>query len=617
MKRLNLAKYTLIAATMATGVFSSCNDFLTLYPTGQITEEEFWEDKEDLNNVVASVYKQMGNSSTVSRMIIWGEMRSDNIVVNDVSHTNEVDRRNAILYPTDASYEWLDFYRTINYCNTVLAHGDEVLQKDPSFSKENWDAIKAEMIGVRALNYFYLVRAFKNVPYVENAITTDDGVNSLPQGVMEPVALLDTLITQVTEHKDKARTKFGSLRENKGRFTRLAMYSLLADMHLWRGSMLAPHGTAKKDTARAKATADFEAVKTYADYIIKSVGDERRSLGLYDGEAGGDATTTRRLLTKYPIASNFAFFFGTLSDPTMQKFSAFVNSGIFGSGNQFESIFELQYDGVNNVNSPLSTYYFATGSSQGPKIYAGDPATFSMLTNTKDANGVRGFCFTDLRFPATFHYVATNQTVFPIVKYTATNVDFIGTPINVINANSPAPSYTFRATSSSTAGWSIYRLPEVMLMKAEAIARLGLMSAPSATDMLEANTLVNAIFARSNPGAVPSNESEYAGAAFQNYVTARMRHDATVYNTADALLTAVYNERQREFIGEGKRWFDIVRYAEGQGTTSNILTSIGFSRTLRTRLRLMDALYNPIYENQIKANPKLVQNPVWVTAESN
>lgn len=615
MKRINLAKYTLIAATMATGVLSSCNDFLTLYPTGQITEEKFWEDKEDLNNVVSSVYKQLGNSGTIGRMIVWGETRSDNVTVNDVSRTNEVDRRNGILYPTDNSYEWLDFYKTINYCNTVLAHGEDVRRRDPSFSQDSWEAIKAEMIGVRALSYFYLLRAFKSVPYVEVSITTDEGVRSLPQKATETVVLLDTLIAQVTEHKDRARTTFGSVADNKGRFTRLAMYSLLADMHLWRGAMLAPSGS-KKDTARAKATADFEFVKTYADYVITTIAEERKKLGFPVGEVAPDATTTDRLLAKYPLSSN-RLFFRHLTDPTLIRYSAFVNTSIFGSGNHSESIFELQYDGINNVNSALATYYYEIGSSVGPKYYAGDPQLFSALTNTNNADNARGFCFTDLRFPSTILYTEANQTSFPIIKYQAQDVTSINTPINVITTSAPAPTYSLRSsTASSRAGWVIYRLPEIMLMKAEAIARLGALSTPSAQDMLEANNLVNAIFARNNPSAVP-NTSEYSAETFNNYRTPRLRHDATVYNTPQNLLTAVYNERQREFIGEGKRWFDIVRYAEGEGTPVNILNAIGFSRTLRTRLRLMDALYNPIYESQLKISPELKQNPVWVTTGTN
>ena len=44
MKRKNIL--TAIAGScLVLGGLTSCEDFLTLYPTNQITEEQFWEDK--------------------------------------------------------------------------------------------------------------------------------------------------------------------------------------------------------------------------------------------------------------------------------------------------------------------------------------------------------------------------------------------------------------------------------------------------------------------------------------------------------------------------------------------------------------------------------------------
>ena len=79
----------------------------------------------------------------------------------------------------------------------------------------------------------------------------------------------------------------------------------------------------------------------------------------------------------------------------------------------------------------------------------------------------------------------------------------------------------------------------------------------------------------------------------------------------------MYNERQREFVGEGKRWFDIVRQAEFTNDAQTTLTTyINLPSTTRNRLKKLWSLYNPINLDEMKINGveyggKLVQNPVW------
>jgi hypothetical protein len=63
-------------------------------------------------------------------------------------------------------------------------------------------------------------------------------------------------------------------------------------------------------------------------------------------------------------------------------------------------------------------------------------------------------------------------------------------------------------------------------------------------------------------------------------------------------LTLVYNERQREFIGEGKRWFDIVRQAEITNNPTDVLNSyISLPTTVKNRLKQLYSLYVPIHND--------------------
>lgn len=59
---------------------TSCEDWLTVYPQNKVVEEEFWEDKNDLEGVRYGAYHQM--ASTVRRLAVWGDLRSDSYNLN-------------------------------------------------------------------------------------------------------------------------------------------------------------------------------------------------------------------------------------------------------------------------------------------------------------------------------------------------------------------------------------------------------------------------------------------------------------------------------------------------------------------------------------------------------
>lgn len=80
-------------------------------------------------------------------------------------------------------------------------------------------------------------------------------------------------------------------------------------------------------------------------------------------------------------------------------------------------------------------------------------------------------------------------------------------------------------------------------------------------------------------------------------------------------------ERQREFIGEGKRWYDLVRFALRRGNTADMLAILckkygSGSKAVQAKLADMQALFSPVYNNEIKNNNWLYQNGVWSVNET-
>ena len=85
----NLAMVAVIAP-MGAGMLAGCSDFLDVEPQNVITLEQFWNEETDVKNIIAGCYSGMASYGMISRMMIWGEFRSEN-VINNGSITKDVN----------------------------------------------------------------------------------------------------------------------------------------------------------------------------------------------------------------------------------------------------------------------------------------------------------------------------------------------------------------------------------------------------------------------------------------------------------------------------------------------------------------------------------------------
>jgi starch-binding outer membrane protein, SusD/RagB family len=143
-----------------------------------------------------------------------------------------------------------------------------------------------------------------------------------------------------------------------------------------------------------------------------------------------------------------------------------------------------------------------------------------------------------------------------------------------------------RLPSENDANVIEYRYAEVLLMKAEALVEKGAVQ--------EVNDILSLISDRSSGMYEPLGDIEN-------------------------LRSAVLAERAREFAGEGKRWFDILRYARRNNyqrknfIINMILANAGVQQRPILESRVTDVMsyYLPIPEKELIYNPKLVQNPYY------
>jgi hypothetical protein bacD2_14755 len=614
------------AVVVLGGGMTSCEDYLTLYPTTSITEEEFWNTRNDVNNVRASAYYQL--TQCTGKILAWGEFRSDNVELSDMSKANYRYMQEAVLQPSENLYDWSAFYKGINFCNKVLEHGQQMVDKgtDPSFTNIEWQPMKAEMVSLRALYYFYLVRSFRNVPFVRHSISTDAEALVAREKAVPGQVIMDSLIHEVEAVLPTAAINYGRNSSNKGRWTRTSIHALLADMYLWRAGMVYngrakgfPVVNEKGDTlsaAQEKSLATDLMKKTisHADYVIKEQMDEFK-LNLDLNNVPQD---DKRRAQTYPLiqseASSSGIFDAGYSD-------------VLGSSNSSESVFELQYDGVNVKNGVITEMFYGNSGSGGYKsgLMLANPSLFS-----KDApvDPAKGYGRTDMRFVS---YTLRNDesaktNAVSIVKGAAKSVfiTFSGTALGDITKSTG--SYSMQEASSQSTNWPVYRLSDMMTLKAEAMARLGGFGLP---DYPERDTyrILDELFRRNNPTAdTVAASSNLFCKRLRSYKAFKADDDKDGtgwkkrYEDYGSPLKLAFNERQREFLGEGKRWYDIVRECEFRGATKDVLSDwVGLSSVVRNRLRSLWSLYNPIYLEELKVNGKeygsktgqLTQNPAW------
>lgn len=569
-------------------MLSSCSafdDFLEVLPTDKITGENFWEDKGDLNSMLATCYIQMASSGVVNKMFLWGEARSDNFLLTGSSSEDLRNIMNANLLPTNSQFSWADFYTGIAYCNFCLQNGPGIIQKDASFSESDWRPIEAQIKGIRALLYFYLVRAFRDVPLITYANDTSEGANDpVPQTSSEDV--LTFLINDLEEVKDNGMINFGTDDQNKMYFTRDGIYALLCDIYLWRASKNSSADSLAKYPGEAQA--DYQKVIEYADILIANRLADFKKDDNMNGLYYGSSRSAYRNEDELPLY---------VTDKSNRVEDIPFNM-IFGEAYSKESILEIA-----GASSPYESYLGKSSDDKSLNVDGAFSASapFQTISNKPDATS-SAFSITDLRYYEDIEKTTGSATtaVYKICKHALRGVTTNGT--SDITSSQTQINYDWNLAKS----FMQYRISDIMLMKAEAIACLQeyVLKTDDQAQLQEAFRMVNAVFSRSNPMIADADKLSF-----------------DTYSSAQSMEELVMRERQRELFADGKRWFDLVRLAMRNGNTSRMLSLLVAkystnASAIKVKLATMNSLFNPVYTDEIKVNPALVQNPAWITDET-
>lgn len=246
------------------------------------------------------------------------------------------------------------------------------------------------------------------------------------------------------------------------------------------------------------------------------------------------------------------------------------------NGKSAESIFEIPF--TTTKTNPFYSILSTSSNKLKPKLDVLDEGIFPapQYQSVTEATDIRGNSFS-YKGGLVWKYVGTSR------------------------------SGAVRAAADYTSPWIVYKYSDVLLMKAEALDQLGIAETNDEKRnkyFSEAIECMNTV--RSARNAVKTDLYKFTGDV-----------------DGKQLEKAILEERAREFSFEGKRWFDVLRFAKRNnygGTNLQYLINLAIKSATPQKQQSLIAKYKdpkhnshylPINVDELETNKELVQNEFY------
>lgn len=497
MKKIIKSYLVIFTATVAS--LTSCNlseDILDTPTPNSITTET------DVNAIIIGMYSRF-NDSQMFKFLGHNMLTitADDIYSTAASEYGYYAKRTYTSANTNPM--WANFNYTVRDANNLM----DVLD-NKEFSAAFEKRAYGEAYFIRAFSYYYLVRLYGGVP-LRTKMTTIDSDFYIPRNTV------DETYAQIFADFKKASELLPLVAENLGHATKGAAQAILAQAYLTYGNQLALKGQ--------QADEHYTNAALYADSVIK--GGQYALLANY-----GDLYDISKETGAYKEVI-FGIRFQTDNQNRAQPAagSEFANS--FGAGNTWG----VTAGGGSGGNTFRVSHWFADYYRTGDYVMK-DSLPFTP--------------FIDYRNEKAFHQRAYNPTsnngagryfaVYPnTVGSTIPSASGDGTINDPILAKYIDP--TGKDVRNHGNDFFIIRLAEVYLIKAEALNELNGPTADALTAFNEVRKRARTVNSVPNARSVPA---DLTSATAVDKDTFRMK---------------IFDERGLELVGEGQRWFDLVR----------------------------------------------------------
>ncbi len=538
----------------------SCDDKLNIPPVGALPSDGYFSTPVHVEEGVRGVYARLRNAE-VNHYATLSEMRSDNMWVDPAPNaTREVSEIAHYRFgPTlgNLSSAWAAWYNVIYNANVVLENMEAVAFSKPEIK----DQFRAELLFLRAYAHFELVRLFGDVPQVEKVYSVSE-TKTVPQtagaDVLKNLVIRDLKVAvDALPYQKSMLSSKGTSASAEFRADKLAAQAMLARVYMTLA------GYPYNDSS----------VKADAKKLLKSVVE----YGMANGYWAPTATEWKKMFTTDRATQNKYFLF------SIQHTASSTNNMAFSSCGTALSVEYLPTQGTNcyfNGNSMTPAYVEASlrHEYQVTNDQRGD---FIVLDIMDPIGSFQGYFNRETEFTKDGKkFTAFERSLLTKWVPYATKRASVGVEFDDLNLNT---------ARNESGGWPmnfpIIRLEDMMLLYAELLVEDSVANAMSFVNMIRLRA------------GVPAR---------------------SVSCTAAEALEYIKMERKLEFLGEGIRWFDEIRYGEWKEATTEMFdrylnsSNPGYQSTVSTLPVLGGRYLCPIPQSEMEAVPGLyVQNKDW------
>ena len=209
----------------------SCDKFFDPDIETLLKEDQNFTDYLSSRSSVNGLYALL--QDVMDSYIVNGELKADMLTVTELANEDLVRIYNMDFSPDNSYFDVLPLYTVVSNANDVIWHLEKLIDQGTSYDEELLN-MYAESVIVRSWVYFYLIRNYKNVPYLSEEYTSTGSNGTLEEWLAEN----KSEITGVDEIISDVQEVIGSL--DPGNFTQTGFfniasgYAFLGEMFLWK-----------------------------------------------------------------------------------------------------------------------------------------------------------------------------------------------------------------------------------------------------------------------------------------------------------------------------------------------------------------------------------------------
>ena len=522
----------------------SCEKFLEVENEGKLTEEQFYNNVNDIQRAVAAVYSVISTDDYMKTIWLFGEGMGDDVVLKWDNPTNDGQHIFTFTFTSEndeIQKRWDLNYEGIFRANYAIRHAERVYQElmdfldtqpeaNRSSYTETWRKLK-EMHGqakfMRAFFYFNLVKSFGGVPIQPEELVIEGNEHNF----IQPRATVEEVYEYIEKDLREAALGMESLYgvdqpRFQGMITRSAAFGYLIKVLAYQAGsgVNDPHWQEIVDICEFFVD---KGVMTFADIIKLNE--------LYPGETWEDIQYRNLLYIRNGEVADINTVFPSVSHNLIDHYDQLDwESNEFGPESIFEINFAEYIDGKSGEEA-VSTGVWdeimpgQTGGWWAPSGY----------TSNEEGNG------TDPRWSYAIASAILTFDAYP------NGLMFRTEPtLKAVFKHWTVPAQMPLVRAESGRNVRLMRYAEVLLFYAEALNETG--------NSMRALELVNRIRERANNLVDLDYMSQYRW--LPQLISKRI--PANLYNTMKPYTETrdiIWKERRIELCYEFDRWWDMLR----------------------------------------------------------